>query len=206
MKKFGFLALLLVVLDVSSAVAQDVRYNYAQDVDFTKFKTYKWVSIKNADQVDEITAKQLLAAIDAELAKKGLTRTDSDSGDLYIAYQTAIGSEKQIYAYQTGWGYGPGWRYGGGSSTISTTTNTIYIGQLDLDMYDATKHDLVWRGSVSKTLDPKSNPEKKAKNIRKSVEKLLKNYPQKLKSNGNLLFGRLVIGRCMCALRKNGRV
>ena len=181
MKKLGFLASISMLLCVSPAVAQNVRYNYAQGVDFTKFKTYKWVSIKNADPVDEITAKQLTAAIDAELASKRLTKTDSDSADLYIAYQTAVGSEKQINSYQTGWGYGPGWRYGGGSSTVSTTISTIQIGQLDLDMYEAAKHDLVWRGTVTKTLDPKSNPEKRAKNIKKSVEKLLKSYPPKVK-------------------------
>jgi hypothetical protein len=35
----------------------------------------------------------------------------------------------------------------------------------------------VWRGTASKTLDPKAKPEKKQKNITKAVQKLLKNYP-----------------------------
>jgi hypothetical protein len=181
MKRVAFLALLLGLLSGTNAVAQEVTYNYAQDVDFTKFKTYKWVSIKNSDPIDEITAKQLTAAIDAELARKDLTKTDSDNADLYIAYQTAVGSEKQLNAYQTGWGYGPGWRYGGGTSTLSATTTTIYVGQLDLDMYDAAKHDLVWRGTAAKTLNPKVKPDKRTKNINKGVEKLLKNYPPKAK-------------------------
>lgn len=61
------------------------------------------MSIKNAQQVDELTAKQLTNTIDAKLAKKGLTKTDSDKADLCIGYQTAIGSEKQLNAYNTGW-------------------------------------------------------------------------------------------------------
>jgi hypothetical protein len=73
-----------------------VRYNFAQDEDFSKYKSYKWVSIKNADQVDELTAKQITSALDAELAKKGLAKADGDSADLYIGYQTAIGTEKQL--------------------------------------------------------------------------------------------------------------
>jgi hypothetical protein len=40
----------------------------------------------------------------------------------------------------------------------------------------------VWRGTASKTLDPKTKPEKKQKNIAKAVKKLLKNYPPKVKS------------------------
>ena len=53
--------------------------------------------------------KQIQDAVGAELAKKGLQKTDSDSADLSIAYQTAIGTEKQFTSYNTGWGYGPGW-------------------------------------------------------------------------------------------------
>jgi len=36
---------------------------------------------------------------------------------------------------------------------------------------------LVWRGSVSKTLNPSKDPEKNYKHLEKAVVKLLKNYP-----------------------------
>lgn len=62
-------------------------------------------------------------------------------------------------------------------ATTTTTTTTIYKGQLDLDMYDSAGKDLVWRGVVSKTLDPKAKPEKRQKNLNKAIAKLLKNYP-----------------------------
>jgi hypothetical protein len=187
MKQIMFMVA-LVLLGATAIAAQDVRYNYAQDADFSKYKTYKWVSIKNADQVDELTAKQLITAIDAELAKKGLTKTDADTADLYLGYQTAIGSEKELTAYNTGWGYGPGWYggwYGAPAAMTSTTvsTSTIYTGQLDLDMYDSVKKDLVWRGVVSKTIDTNAKPDKRQKNMDKSIAKLLKNYPPPPKKN-----------------------
>jgi Domain of unknown function (DUF4136) len=169
---------------VGVVVAQDVRYDFDKNKDFSKYKTYKWVPIKGADQPDELTGKKLTAAVDAELATKGLTKTDSDSADLYIGYQTAIGTEKQFTSYNTGWGYGPGWGggwygYGGGMSSNTTygSTSTVYIGQLDLSVYDPVEKQLIWRGNASKTLDPKAKPEKKEKNIAKAVKKLLKNYP-----------------------------
>jgi len=186
MKRLSLLSLLALLIAASAASAQDVRYNFDQSADFSKFKTYKWVSIKNAPQVDELTAKQITQTIDAELAKKGLMKTDADNADLYITYQTAIGKEKQLDVYNTGWGYGPGWGpgwygYGGGMSTSTATTSTIYTGTLDLDMYDAAKKTLVWRGVATKTLNQSSNPEKRQKNLTKGVAKLLKNYPPKKK-------------------------
>jgi hypothetical protein len=48
-------------------------------------------------------------------------------------------------------------------------------------MYNPTSKQLIWRGVASKTLDPKAKPEKKEKNIGKSVKKLLKNFPPKQK-------------------------
>jgi hypothetical protein len=82
--------------------AQDVRYNFDKDADFAKYKTYKWVTIKDSDHLNELTEKQITAALDAELAKKGLTKTDADNADLYIGYQTAVGSEKQFNSYSSG--------------------------------------------------------------------------------------------------------
>ncbi len=186
MKK-SILAIALLVGGVTATMAQDVRYDYDKDKDFSKFKSYKWVTIKGADEPDELTGKRIMAAVDAELATKGLTKTDSDTADLYIAYQTAVGTEKQFTSYNTGWGYGPGWGGGwyGSSGMNSTTTygstSTIYVGQLDISVYDPATKQLVWRGVASKTLDPKAKPEKKDKNIGKAVQKLLKNFPPKQK-------------------------
>jgi len=177
----------LFLMGVSSAFAQDVRYDFDKDKEFSKYKTYKWVAIKGAEMPDELTQKALTSAIDTQLAAKGLTKTDSENADLYIGYQTALGQEKEFTSYNTGWGYGPGWGGGwygyGGMSTTTTygSTSTVYIGQLDLSMYDPTAKQLVWRGTASKTLDPKAKPEKKQKNINKAVEKLLKKYPPQVK-------------------------
>jgi hypothetical protein len=187
MKTLVTMVTLLFLMGARTAASQDVRYDFEKDKDFSQFKTYKYVPIKGADEPDGLTVKQLVAAIDAELAKKGLTKTDADTAALYIGYQTAIGSEKQFTSYNTGWGYGSGWGagwYGSGGVSTGTTygsTSTIYVGQLDLSIYDSADKQLVWRGIVSKTLDPNAKPEKKQKNINKSVEKLLKNYPPPMK-------------------------
>ena len=181
MKKLGLIFVTLLFIVSSRAFSQDVRYNFDKDTDFSKFKTYEWVEIKGANQPDDLTAKQIKAAVDAQLAQKGLTKVTGDHADLYVGYQTAIGSEKQFTSYNSGgWGYGPGWYrggwYGGGGMTTGSTS-TIYTGQLVIDMYNPADHDLIWRGVVSKTLDPNAKPEKREKNLNKALTKLFKNYP-----------------------------
>jgi len=169
---------------VGPACAQDVEYNFDPSADFSKYKTYRWAKHPQSLDVDQLTMSQLGAAFDAELAKKGLSKSSTDQSDLVIVYQVAMRSEQEITTWDTGYGYGPGWRggwYGGGGGMSTSTTNTLTIGSLGLDMYDASTKHLVWRGKASKTLDPKAKPEKREKGMKKAAEKLLKNYPPKPK-------------------------
>jgi hypothetical protein len=186
MKRISFFSMALFLLMTTSALCQDVRYNYDKGTDFSKFKTYKWVLIKGAQMPNDIVDKQIKSTIESQLLMKGLTAVDTDNADLYIGYQTAVGSEKQFSSFSSGmgpgWGYGGGWYgggwYGGGGmSTTTGQTTTIYVGQLVLDMYNPAGKDLIWRGTASKTLDPKAKPDKQQKNLNKAVAKLLKNYP-----------------------------
>jgi hypothetical protein len=183
MKSLYLVPLVLLLMGASPAGAQDVRYNFDQNANFAGFKTYKWVVLKDAAKLNDLVDKQIKAAVDAELAKKGLTKSDADTADLYIGYQAGVGTEKQYTSFDTGWGYGPGWGhgwYGGGGGGMTTgTTSTIYVGQLALDMYQASAKDLVWRGTATKTLDQNAKPEKQQKNLAKAVAKMLKNYPPK---------------------------
>jgi hypothetical protein len=168
-------------------LAQDVAYNFDPSADFSKYHTYRWEKNPKSLDVDDLTLGQLGKGFDAALAAKGLKRVDSGDSDLVIVFQIATNQEKQMTTWDTGgYGYGPGWRggwyggYGGGMST--TTTSTINVGNVVLDMYDTKSKTLVWRGMVSKTIDPKAKPEKRQKNIDKAAAKLLKKYPPPKKS------------------------
>jgi hypothetical protein len=163
-------------LMIASALAQEVNYNFSKEANFAVFRTYAWVDIKggSVDQLDQLTAKQLTSAIDAEFGRKGLRPAPAAQADLLVGFQAAITQERSITAYNTGWGYGPGWRAGGISSA---QTSTILVGAFALDIYDRTKKELVWRGTATKTIDVGAKPEKREQNIRKGVQKLLKHYP-----------------------------
>ena len=171
-----FLAATFCLCGIGSA--QKVRYNFVQGTDFSKYKTYKWVRVENAQYPNQILDEQIMKAIDAQLALKGLIKTD-DRPDLVAVYQVAVNQEREWSAYSTGggyWGWG-GWGGWGGMGTTTTTSKTIHTGTLNLDFYDLNTKKQVWRGMATKTLKQPKDPEKLQRNIDKAMAKLLKNYP-----------------------------
>lgn len=181
LNKASIVMLALLVFGVGCS--QYVRYDFDISKDFSKYKTYKWISIKDTDQADELTAKQVISAVDSELAKKGLTKTDADMADLYIAYQTAVSGEKLFRPCSTECSCGPNWGpswYGSASMDNTMTyalTSNVYVRQLDLNFCDRAASLLVWRGVVLETLNSKAKPAKKQRYINRAVAKLLKSYP-----------------------------
>lgn len=171
MTKLG-MGMMVALLACGTALAQDVTSNSMPGTDFTKYHTYKWVTIQGAKYPNQIVDAQIKSAIDSQLATKGLTKTDDDKADLYVGYQVSIDQQRQWNAYGTG-----GLRWGGGMA--SAQSSTINIGTLVLDMYDPSTKQLVWTGSATKTLDANANQEKKQKNLDKAMQKLLKNFPPK---------------------------
>jgi len=152
----GFMLLFL----HSAVPAQDIRYNSLPGTDFSKYKTYKWVRVPNAQYPNQILDTQIMQAIDAQLATKGLSKTE-DNADLYITYQAAVSQEKQWNSYSTGgdyWGWGGWGGWGGIGSTTTTTSSTINIGTLNLDIYDVGTKKQIWRGAASKTLGSGKDP------------------------------------------------
>jgi hypothetical protein len=167
------MGLILALLVCAATPAQQVSTNAMPGTDFSKFHTYKWVSIPGAAHPNQIVDAQIKQAIDTQLATKGLTKTDSDTADLYIDYQVSVTQDKQWNAY----GMGGGWRFGGGMATA--TSSTISTGTLVLDMYDVSSKQLVWSGRATKTINPGNNQEKIQKNLNNAMKNLLKNFPPK---------------------------
>jgi Domain of unknown function (DUF4136) len=174
MKQFLGIASALVGL-AGLASAQDVKTNFDPTVNFSKFTTYRWVDVKGSPSADSITDRQIKADIDADLARKGFTRTDSETASMYVAYQIATQAQQQLNWYNMG----GGWGWGGGMG--SATTSTVEVGSLAIDFYDPSTKLMIWRGVGTKSLDPSSNPEKNQERLTKAVNKILKDFPPKHK-------------------------
>ena len=59
MRKLSAFVLALLLIGASTAAAQDVRYNYDNKANFSAFKTYKWVAMKQEQPVNDLVAQQI---------------------------------------------------------------------------------------------------------------------------------------------------
>ena len=175
---------LAVVLTPAMLFAQKVSYDYEKSANFAGFKTY---AHKDGTKVGQpLIDDRIVAAIDAELATKGFTKAEANP-DVFVVYHTSFKEQKDISTFSSGYGggYGPyGWGWGGGWAGGTTTTQVrdILMGTLVIDVADAKKSQLVWRGIGVKEVDMQNKPEKRDKSITKAVQKIFKNYPPKQKT------------------------
>ena len=184
MKKTVVTLATAVVLMPALAMAQKTSYDYDKTANFASFKTY---GLKDGTKVGKsLIDDRIVAAIATELAAKGLTKSESNP-DVYVVYHVAFDKQKDISTYSSGYagGYGGyGWGWGGAGQVAAlpiTTVRDILVGTLVIDIADAKKGQLAWRGMGVKEVDTQAKPEKRDKSINNAVKKIFKNYPPEQK-------------------------
>ena len=178
-------AALALLLAPALLIAQKTSYDYNKSANFAAFKTYAHKEGTKVGQ--QLIDDRIVAAIDTELAAKGLTKSESNP-DVFVVYHVAFDKQKDISTYSSGYGggYGAyGWGWGGGGwagGTTTTQVRDILVGTLVIDLADAKQGQLAWRGMGVKEVNTQANPEKRDKSINNAVKKIFKNYPPKQKT------------------------
>jgi Domain of unknown function (DUF4136) len=184
MQKKHVVLALAALLAPAVVLAQKTSYDFDKSANFASYKTY---ALKDGTKVGQpLIDDRIVAAIEAQLAAKGLKKVDANP-DVFVVYHTAFDKQKDISTFSSGYGGGYGgygWRYGGGwGSEMSTTqVRDILVGTLVIDVADAAKGQMVWRGMGVKEVDTQAKPEKRDKSINNAVTKIFKNYPPKVKT------------------------
>jgi hypothetical protein len=156
----------------STASAQSVTYDFDKGSDFSKFKSYAWATGTHVR--DDLNHRRIVAAIDSQLAAKGLAKVESGANpDVIVRYHASIDRNLQINAFSSDFG---------DPRFTSTRTGTarveeILTGTLVVDVLDARAGSIAWRGTASKELDLKASPERRDRDINRATEKLFKTYP-----------------------------
>ena len=179
----SFAALLLV-----PTFAQQISTDYDHKTDFQQFHTF---SIYKLQASNSLVEQRLRDALVHDLTAHGLQMVP-EGGDLAV---TAIGSRKNQQEYNSfyqglgggGYGWGGrgfgrfGGRFGGGGFGDEGISNTqvinIPVGTLVVDVYEGSKHQLLFRGIANDTLSSKE--EKNSKKLQKSVDKIIDKFPSK---------------------------
>ena len=168
--------LLLFVLTSCSSVR--VYSDFDKNADFSQYKTFAFHKGGiDKVQISELDKKRILNAIDNEMSKKGMTK--SETPDLLINILTKEREIVDVEQYNASWGYGWGWGWnpylwGGHTYVTSSTEGTLYI-----DLIDAKKKELVWEGEGIGYLTENRN--EKEKQINEFVTKILAQFPPKAK-------------------------
>jgi hypothetical protein len=171
------------VLAPAMVIAQKTSHDFDKTANFAGFKTY---AFKDGTKVGQpLIDDRIVAALEKELATKGLTKSEANP-DVIVVYHVAFDKEKDISTYSSGYGggygpYGYGWGGGWGSTTATTTVRDILVGTMVIDIADAKKNQIAWRGMGVKEVNTTASPEKRDKSINDAVKKILKNYPPKVK-------------------------
>lgn len=180
MKAIKIIPVLLFFILSSCGSSISVYSDFDKNTDFSQYKTYAFHK-KSIDkvQISDLDKKRILQAIDSELSKKGMTK--SDTPDLLVNIFTKEREEVDVNQYYNGWGYGwgYGWRgygygypyYWGGYPYVSTSVE----GTLFIDFIDTKKNELVWQGEGVGYLT--QDRAKKEAVINEFVAKILMQYP-----------------------------
>jgi len=177
---------ILLALGAGALLGQTVKVNWSTKAPFQDYKTYAWRFGKN--QGNGFYRQWVRADVDTQLAKKGLRKvTLEQKPDLILAYNFTTQELMDSTTTSDGFGLGDGpWGYWGGwggwaedGPTFSNTeTRPRFLGILSVDMVEASRHKLVWRGQS--TQDSIANTQKgDEKAILKSVEKIFRQFPPK---------------------------
>lgn len=172
LRSLGMLAGFLLAV-AGFTVAQEVHTDYDHNANFSQYHTYSWAKVEMPDPLYNSRVEQ---DMDKQLQAKGWQRVET-GGDVNLTAMGTTQTKTRLDTFYNG-GFG-GWRWGGFPGQATTTSEDYQVGTLILDMFNASNHNLLWRGVASGTIsnDAKNND----KRLESAAEKFFKDFPPKAK-------------------------
>ena len=170
--KLSTFAICIATLSVSACSSKNVNIDFDDSYSFAGKSTYAWLETAperpaSGDQVE----RRVRRSVDANLADRGFRLVPIEQAELIVAYQTSATDQRVYDTY----GYGTG-RWSGYEST--TSTERVYTeGSLTIDIFDAEKKELIWRGNAVETVDPSASPNERDELVAKAVADMFDGFP-----------------------------
>lgn len=174
-RSLGILAV-IIVASAGLAVAQNVQTDYDHHANFSQYHTYSWSKVEMPNPLFNQRVKD---DVNKELQSKGWQMVPS-GGQVDLVAMGTTQNKTRLNTFYNGFGFG-GWGWGGFPDQTTTTQQDYKVGTLVLDMFDASNHKLLWRGTASDTIshDVKDNQ----KHLENATDKFFKNFPPKAGSS-----------------------
>jgi len=177
MNKIVYFGCLLIVFLYTACSSISVKTDYNPSVDFSTYKTYRWVDFKkmNDDQLAKnlLLRNRIIFAVDEELKKKGFILSEADDVDFIIVVHGSKEERMNISNWTGIYRYDP-WMGPDGSNV---DVSYYEQGTLVIDVVEAKEEDLVWRGLGTSVLKEYSDPESMQKAANEFVSRVLIDFP-----------------------------
>jgi len=177
MKTHQILTLFLFLIALP-ALGQKVNVDYDGATAFSEYRTYQFYETReDLRDYSQTSHKKVVRQLRDYAEEGGLTEVETDP-DVYIAYYTADWGDLRLtlsdleYTYGADFSLGSYWEGGVGNRTSNSFT--FKQGTLIIDVWDAERKQLVWRGMATASLA--KDPDKNDKKIERSLKKMTKNW------------------------------
>ncbi|MEN8151623.1 MAG: DUF4136 domain-containing protein [Planctomycetota bacterium] len=173
MKNLILIPVLLVIVGGCSTI--DVDTDYDREADFSGYRTFDWAPadmMKIHKGYSELTDRRIRGAITEALAAEGIRRSPTNPG-LLVAFHTGVQERTEYRDAGFGAGYGRG-PYHVGLNRSRVEEHRYLEGTLMVDLVDAEKNELVWRGRATGVVGDYEHQESR---IREAVTKIFERYP-----------------------------
>jgi hypothetical protein len=156
--RLALVLLATAVVAVGCASGPNVRADYDRGADFSKYRTFGFVSQPGSDGAEfkTLATQMLQAAATREMEARGYRRADQNP-DLLINFKGKLEEKTDIEStpapyYGPGWGYG-GWYgspygWGGPAGGTQVTTRRYNVGTLVMDIVDRERRQAVFQGAI----------------------------------------------------------
>ena len=176
--------IVIVMLFFTSQVLAQISTDYDKSVDFTKFKTYKFIGwAEHSDEhITSLDKDRIIAAFKNEFQSRNLVK-DSINPDMAVSLYVVVMKKTSVTAYTNyygGMGYSRSFGYGVegvGYGRTSYNQRNYREGTIIIDFYDEKEKALIWEGILKKKVKEKAD--KREKSIPESIRKLMNKYPIK---------------------------
>jgi hypothetical protein len=173
------LTLILGAAGCASVPRVGVSSDFDHAVNFRSYKTWAWYPAQPTDAeggpakgYNSFFDQRMRRSVEAELVRKGLTKADKNP-DVYIAYSARVEDKQRTSPNMYGpYGY-PYW-YGSYWNRPYQTVQDYKAGNVIIDIIDAKRKELVWRGYGQSQVDEQSLSET---DVNRLVTGVLGTYP-----------------------------
>ena len=150
-----FLALAIGCAHTNTA-HHSVDYDYDVNFDFTRVKTYDWVSMPGTLRIDQFNRTRIQNVVDSQMDAKGLKIAKRDPDVFLVMYG---GDRKEV------------------DMTAMMNYEVYTVGRLKLALYDAKTNDEIWWAETRADLFHHMTPDEKDRVIAFAVHRIMEHYP-----------------------------